>query len=84
MRQFYETYRDHEIVAPLVRQLPWTHNLIILGQCKRLEEREFYLSKAVAEKWNMRELERQIKLGLFEHTILAPASGSPALTARVE
>jgi hypothetical protein len=23
MRQFYETYRSSEIVAPLVRQLPW-------------------------------------------------------------
>ena len=35
MRQFYETYRYDEKVAPLVRQLPWTHNLIILSQSKR-------------------------------------------------
>ena len=34
MRQFYETYRDDEKVSPLVRQLPWTQNLVILGQCK--------------------------------------------------
>lgn len=31
MRQFYETYCDDLIVSPLVRQLPWTHNLIILS-----------------------------------------------------
>lgn len=43
MKLFYETYRDDEKVSPLVRQLPWTHNLIFLGQCKRSEEREFYL-----------------------------------------
>lgn len=43
MRQFYEAYRAEEIVSPLVRQLPWTHNLIILSQTKRPEEREFYL-----------------------------------------
>jgi predicted nuclease of restriction endonuclease-like (RecB) superfamily len=43
MRQFYETYRQEEKVAPLVRQLPWSHNLVILGQTKRPEEREFYL-----------------------------------------
>ena len=49
MRQFYETYRDNEIVSPLVRQLPWTHNLIILSQSKRPEEREFYLRMAVRE-----------------------------------
>ncbi len=43
MRQFYETYRSERKVTPLVRQLPWTHNLIILTQSKRPEEREFYL-----------------------------------------
>jgi|SRR3954452_16480192 len=32
MRQFYETYRREEKVAPLVRQLPWSHNIVILGQ----------------------------------------------------
>ncbi len=37
MRQFYETYWSSEKVAPLVRQLPWTHNLIILSKL------EFYL-----------------------------------------
>ena len=31
MRQFYETYRHEEKVAPLVRQLPWSHNIVILG-----------------------------------------------------
>lgn len=44
MRQFYEAYQgDAANVSPLVRQLPWTHNLIILSQSKRPEEREFYL-----------------------------------------
>ena len=50
MRQFYEYYQGLEIVSPLVRQLPWTHNLIILNQSKRPEEREFYLRLAVQEK----------------------------------
>ena len=50
MRQFYETYRHDEKVAPLVRQLSWSHNLIILGQSKREEEREFYLRMAIREK----------------------------------
>jgi len=35
MRQFYEAYRDDTTVAALLRQLPWTHHLIILGQSKR-------------------------------------------------
>ena len=40
MRQFYETYSGDQKVAPLVRQLSWSHNLIILGQSKHPEERE--------------------------------------------
>jgi len=42
MRQFYEAYPGKDFVSALPRQLPWTHNLIILGQSKRAEEREFY------------------------------------------
>jgi len=78
MRKFYETYRDDSIVAPLVRQLPWTHNLIILEQGKRSEEREFYLKLAIQEKWSKRELERQFKTALFERIVLTPAKVSPA------
>jgi predicted nuclease of restriction endonuclease-like (RecB) superfamily len=76
MRQFYETYRRDEKVSPLVRQLPWTHNLIILSQSKRPEEREFYLRMAIQEKWSKRELERQFKAALFERSVTQPAKVS--------
>ena len=80
MRQFYETYQDDKIVAPLVRQLPWTHNLIILSQSKRPEEREFYLRMAVQERWSKRELERQFNTALFARVVLNPIKVSPAVT----
>ena len=44
MRQFYATYRHEDKVSALLTQLPWTHNLIILSQSKRQEEREFLSS----------------------------------------
>lgn len=80
MRQFYEAYRNDEIVSPLVRQLPWTHNLIILNQGKRPEERAFYLRLAIREQWSKRELERQLKTALFERTVLSPAKVSAVLS----
>ena len=80
MRQFYETYRDDEKVSPLVRQLPWTHNLIIFSQSKTPEEREFYLKMAIRERWSKRELERQFKGALFERTVLNPPKVSAVLT----
>ena len=80
MRQFFEAYSADEKVTPLVTQLPWTHNLIILTQSKRPEEREFYLRMAVQQRWGKRELERQFSLGAFERAVLSPAKVSPALT----
>lgn len=77
MRQFYEAYQGDVKVSPLVTQLPWTHNLIILSQSKRPEEREFYLRMAVQEKWSKRELERQLKTALFERVVLSPVKVSP-------
>jgi hypothetical protein len=41
MRQFFDTYRDQPKLSPLVRDLSWTNNLLILARCKRPEEREF-------------------------------------------
>lgn len=79
MRQFYEAYQGDEKVSPLVTQLPWTHNLIILGQCKRPEEREFYLKLAIQERWSKRELERQLAGALFERALTTPAKVSAAL-----
>ena len=72
MRQFYEAYRDSPKVSPLVRLLPWTHNLIILGQGRSADEREFHLRLAIKERWGKRELERQLRLGLFERAVLKP------------
>lgn len=77
MRQFYSLYCKHKKVAPLVRQLSWTHHLIILGRCRSREEREFYLKRAVTEKWSKRQLERQFKNCLFERIVLNPTKVAP-------
>lgn len=79
MRQFYDTYRDHEEVATLLRQLPWSGHLHLLAKCKRPEEREFYLGTAVAQRWSVREVARQIDGALFERVILNPPKLSTAL-----
>jgi predicted nuclease of restriction endonuclease-like (RecB) superfamily len=84
MKQFYETYADSPRLAPLVRVLPWTHNLLILGQSKRPEEREFYLKLAVKARWSKRELARQIESAVFERTVLSDKKLAPAVRALPE
>ncbi len=80
MRQFYEAYAGAGTqTAALLRQVPWTHHLIIMGQSKRPEEREFYLRLVVEQRWGKRELERQVKLALFERAVLAPPKVSPVV-----
>lgn len=79
MRQFYEIYQQDEKVSALLTQLPWTHNLIILSQSKRPEEREFYLKMAIKERWSTRELERQFNNALFERVVLNPVKVSPVV-----
>lgn len=78
MKQFYEAYPG-EIVSPLVTQLSWTHNLLIMSQSKSAEEREFYLQASAQENWSKRELDRQLKGALFERVALSPPIVSPAL-----
>lgn len=79
MRQLYEAYRDDAKVSPLVRQLPWTHHLIILSQAKLREERQFYVVAAKRGQWTKRELERQIRAHAFRRSVLEPAKVSAAL-----
>jgi predicted nuclease of restriction endonuclease-like (RecB) superfamily len=80
MKQFYETYCENIKLSPLVRELTWTNNLIILSASKSDEEREFYINLSTKERYSKRELERQVKSGIFERTILSNLKVSPAVT----
>ena len=79
MRQFYDAYGGDSILAPLVRELSWTHNVIILNRCKGPEDRAFYLRMSAREKWSKRELERQLSGDLFERMVLSPPILSPVV-----
>ncbi len=82
MRQFFEAYRGSRKVAPLVRQLPWTHHLIILGRAKPPETREFYVLTTIKERWTKRELERQIDSGAVLRSALAARKVSPTVAQK--
>ncbi len=71
MKQFYETYKDSEIVSALRTQLSWTHHRLILAKTKTIEEKEFYIKLAIRENWSSRELERQLNAAVYERSVLA-------------
>jgi predicted nuclease of restriction endonuclease-like (RecB) superfamily len=80
MKQFYETYKgEDEKLSPLVRQISWTNNLIILSRAKSMEERSFYLHLCVNERLTKRQLNRQIDSALYERNALGTPKLSPVL-----
>ena len=73
MKQFYETYKSNAKLSPLVREITWSNNLLIMSGCKTDEAKEFYLRLCIANGYGKRELERQIDSMLYERTMLSTA-----------
>ena len=79
MKQFYETYRDEEKVSTLLSQLSWSNHLKILSACKTMEERIFYMTLCIKERYSARELARQIDSGYYERYMLSKTNISPII-----
>ena len=79
MRQFYETYKDDEIVSALLTQLSWTNHLLIMSKAKTKEERDFYVALAAKEHYSSRELERQLDSAYYERYMLSSGKQPPEL-----
>ena len=73
MMQFATLFPDSQIVAPLARQLWWSHFVEVMPLKDELQ-REFYLTLAASERWSKRTLQNKIDGMLFERTAI---SGKP-------
>ena len=80
MREFYQVYRDLPKVQPLVAQIGWSHNLIILQRCSDPLEREFYLRMTRKFGWSKNVLVHQIENQSYEKTLLGQTNFDKALT----
>ena len=70
MRDFYRTYQGNEKLQPLVAEIGWTHNVIILEKCKDDLQREFYLRMTRKFGWTKNVLTHQIENQTYEKTLL--------------
>ena len=77
MIQFYKTYKDDDIATPLVTQLSWSNNLLIISGSKSKEERHFYLQLAIKNKYSKRELDRQISSSYYERYLMSDGNQLP-------
>jgi predicted nuclease of restriction endonuclease-like (RecB) superfamily len=67
IRNFYDIYRNDEKLAPLVREIGWSHNVIIFEKCKKPEQKKFYLVNTLRSGWTKDILLRQINTKTFEN-----------------
>ena len=51
MRNFYVEYSANSILPPLVAEISWSKNCVIMEKCKDLSEREFYIKMTKKYGW---------------------------------
>lgn len=80
MRQFYLEYNGHEKLQPLVGEIAWAHNLVIMSRCKDPLEREFYIRMTRKFGWSKNILIHQIDNQSYEKSLLGQTNFDQALT----
>lgn len=70
MRNFYLSYRDSERLAPLVREISWSNNVVIMEKCKDDLQKEFYIQMAKRYGWTKRVLTNFIEAQTYEKYLL--------------
>lgn len=80
MKGFFETYSATAKLAPLVREVGWSHNLLILERCKDEHEREFYLRMTRKFGWSKNVLAHQIDNQSYEKSLLGQTNFDQTLT----
>lgn len=70
MRNFYIEYKDNEILQPLVAEISWTKNIVIMEKCKESLEREFYIKMTRKYGWTKNVLINHIENKSYEKYLL--------------
>ena len=70
MRLFYDNYCNDQKLAPLVREISWSKNIIIMEKCKDSLKREFYARMTRKFGWSKNVLIHQIENQTYEKTLL--------------
>lgn len=83
MRQFYQTYATNENLAPLVREISWSHNVVIFERCKDNLQREFYLRMSRKFGWTKNVLIHQIENQSYEKTLLNQTNFDQTVSAAI-
>ncbi len=71
MRKFYLKYRGSEKMQPLVAEIGWTHNVLIMSKCKDDLEREFSIRMTRKYGWSKNILIHQIEGNAYANYMIS-------------
>jgi predicted nuclease of restriction endonuclease-like (RecB) superfamily len=80
MRSFYIEYKDVIKMPPLVAEIGWSHNMVILDKCKDNLEREFYIKMTKKYGWTKAVLIHQIENKNYEKFLLNQTNFDKTIT----
>ncbi|MBE7548267.1 MAG: DUF1016 domain-containing protein [Planctomycetia bacterium] len=83
MRKFYLQYKNNEKLAPLVQEIGWAHNIVIIESCKDNLEREFYIRMIKKFGWTKNVLIHQIENKTYEKTMINQTNFSKVLPEEI-
>jgi len=84
MRKFYLNYSKKTKLAPLVQELAWAHNIVIMEKCKNDLAREFYLRMSKKFGWTKNVLIHHIENQSYEKTLINQTNFNNTLPARIK
>ena len=70
MRNLYVEYKDCEFLQPLVAEISWIKNVVIIEKCKDYLEREFYIKMTRKYGWTKNVLINNIENKSYEKYLL--------------
>lgn len=80
MRNLYEQYYTSSLILqPLVAEIPWTHNILILEKCKDEHERFYYITMTKKFQWSKSLLVNAIDNNNYQNTLLSQTNFSETL-----
>lgn len=83
MRDFYLSYRKVSRLSSMVKEIGWTHNVVIMTKCKEDLEKEFYIRMAAKFGWTKTTLIQHIENNTYESTLTNQTNFEASLPAEL-
>lgn len=84
MRTLYEQYIGSSLILPpLVAEIPWTHNILILEKCKEEHERFYYINMTKKFQWSKTLLINAIDNNHYQNTLLNQTNFAETLNIHI-